>query len=82
MSKIKPSPKLYTFQANVFNNRIGPACGTTTNITISANNEKDAYEQAKIFFDKYINALYIRHNINGKIRKIFNVFDYNNLKIV
>lgn len=75
---------LYTFQANVYNERIGPEFGITTNITILANNEKDAYEQAKISFNKYINALYKHHNINsdGKIRKTINTFNYNNLKLV
>ena len=84
MSKIKPSPMLYTFQANVYNERIGPEFGVTTNITVLANNEKDAYEQAKISFNKYINALYKHHNINndGKIRKTINTFNYNNLKMV
>lgn len=82
--KVKPSPMLYTFQANVYNKRIGSEFGRTTNITVLANNEKDAYEQAKISFDKYINALYKHHNIdgNGKIRKIINTFNYNNLKMV
>ena len=84
MSKIKPTKNmLYTFQANVFNERIGSEFGVTTSITVLANNEKDAYEQAKISFDKYVNALYIRHNIsNNKTRKIINVFNYNNLKLV
>lgn len=83
MSKIKPSPMLYTFQANVYNKRIGPEFGVITNITVLANNEKDAYEQAKISFDKYINSLYIHHNIgNGKIKKVINTFNYNNLKLV
>ena len=40
MSKIKPSPRLYTFQANVFNKRIGSKFGRIINITVSANNEK------------------------------------------
>ena len=84
MTKIKPSPMLYTFQANVYNERIGPEFGVTTNITVLANNEKDAYEQAKISFNKYINALYKHHNINGdgKIRKTINTFNYNNLKMI
>lgn len=84
MSKIKPSPALYTFQANVFNERIGPELGVRTNITVLANNEKDAYEQAKISFNKYINALYRHHNIDGdgQTRKIINTFNYNNLKLV
>ncbi len=82
--KIKPSPMLYTFQANVFNERFGSQFGRTTNITILANNEKDAYEQAKISFNKYINALYKHHNIdaNGQIRKVINTFNYDNLKLV
>jgi len=84
MSKIKPSPMLYTFQANVFNERIGSKFGRTTNITVLANNEKDAYEQAKISFNKYINALYKHHNINsdGQTRKMINTFNYDNLKLV
>lgn len=75
---------LYTFQANVFNERIGSQFGRTVNITVLANNEKDAYEQAKISFNKYINALYKHHNIdsNGKIRKTINTFNYNNLKLI
>jgi len=40
MPKIKPSPMLYTFQANVYNERIGSQFGTTTNITVLANNER------------------------------------------
>ena len=83
MTKIKPSSMLYNFQANVFNERIGPEFGVTTNVTILANNEKDAYEQAKISFDKYINSLYIHHNIgDGKIKKVINTFNYDNLKLV
>lgn len=82
--KVKPSPMLYTFQANVYNERIGSEFGRTTNITVLANNEKDAYEQAKISFNKYINALYKHHNIDsdGQTRKIINTFNYNNLKLV
>ena len=85
MSKTKPTKNmLYTFQTNVFNTRIGPEFGVTTNITVLANNEKDAYEEAEKSFNKYINALYKHHNINsdGKIRKTINTFNYNNLKIV
>lgn len=84
MPKIKPSPMLYTFQANVYNERIGPEFGKTTNITVLANNEKDGYKEAKIAFNKYMIALYKRHNINshGKIRKVVNTFNYNNLKLV
>ena len=85
MNKIKPQAKdIYTFQANVFNERFGSPFGRTVTITISANNEKDAYEKAKESFDNYINALYKHHNINcnGKVRKTINTFNYNNLKIV
>lgn len=85
MSKVKPNKNmLYTFQANVFNERIGSQFGRTTNITVLANNEQDAYEQAKISFNKYINALYKHHNIddNGKVRKVINTFNYDNLKLV
>lgn len=75
---------LYTFQANVFNERIGSQFGTTVNITVLANNEEDAFNEAKKSFDKYIKALFNHHNINGngKIRKTINTFNYNNLKIV
>jgi len=74
---------LYTFQANVYNERLGSQFGRITNITVLANNEQDAYEQAKISFNKYINTLYKHHNIdgNGKIRKIINTFNYNNLTL-
>ncbi|MBP3201318.1 MAG: hypothetical protein J6M39_06695 [Lachnospiraceae bacterium] len=46
--------------------------------------KKDAYEEAKKSFDKYIAALFKHHNINGngKIRKTINIFNYNNLKLV
>lgn len=85
MNKIKPNNNmLYTFQANVFNKRVGPKFGVPTNTTVLANNEKDAYEEAKKLFDKYIHSLEIHHNVDGKgkIRKIINAFDYNNLKLV
>lgn len=85
MGKIKPNKNmLYTFQANVFNERVGPEFGKIVNTTVLANNEKDAYEQAKISFNKYINALYKHHNIDadGQTRKVINTFNYNNLKIV
>ena len=74
---------LYSFSANVFNTRYGPQFGVKTTIVICANNEKDAWEQANISFDKYIKSLYAHHNINGngKPRKIINCFDYNDLKI-
>ena len=82
--KQKPTEKLYTFQANVFNERLGSAFGIHVNATVQAKNEKDAYEQAKNFFDKYLDTLYKHHNIdgNGKIRKTINTFGYNNLKLV
>lgn len=75
---------LYTFQANVFNEKLGPEFGRTVNITVLANNKQYAYEQAKISFNKYINTLYKHHNIdnNGRIRKTINTFNYNNLKLV
>ena len=38
---------LYTFQANVFNKRIGSQFDVITSITISANNETETYEEAK-----------------------------------
>ena len=84
MSKIKPSCKAYTFQANVFNERFGSEFGVTTNITILANNEKDAYDEAKKSFNKYVYSLNLHHNIdaNGKLRKTINTFKYNNLKMV
>lgn len=84
MSKVKPSPMSYTFQANVFNERIGSEFGVTTNITVYANNEIDAYTEAIKSFDKYVASLAKHHNINsdGKIRKTINTFNYNNLKIV
>ena len=82
--KIKPSPMLYTFQANVFNERLGSQFGKTINTTVLANNEKDAYEQAKISFNKLMKTLDIHHNINsdGQIRKEINIFNYDNLKLV
>lgn len=75
---------LYIFQANIYNERIGSQFGTTVNTTILANNEKDAYEQAKISFNKYINILYKHHNIDadGQTRKVINTFNYNNLKLI
>ena len=75
---------LYTFQANVFNERISPEISKTIKITVLANNQEDAYEQAKISFNKYINALYKHHNIDadGQTRKVINTFNYNNLKMV
>jgi len=85
MTKIKPNKNmLYTFQANVYNERLGSPFGKTVNITILANNEEDAYKQAKISFNKYINALYKHHNIDadGQVRKTINTFNYNNLKLV
>lgn len=84
MSKIKLSSMLYTFQANVYNERIGLEFGKTINITVLANNEKDAYKQAKISFNKYVYSLNIHHNIdaNSKLRKTINTFKYDNLKIV
>lgn len=74
---------LYSFKANVFNEQIGSQFGRTTCITVVANNENDAYEQAKISFNKYINALYKHHNIDsdGQVRKTINTFNYNNLKL-
>lgn len=75
---------LYSFKANVFNEQLGSEFGRTTCITVVANNEKDAYEQAKTSFDKYIAALTKHRNINsnGKVRKTINTFNYNNLKLV
>lgn len=64
---------IYTFQANVFNKRLGSQFGRTISTTILANNEKDAFNEAKKSFDKYINRLKINHN---------NDFAYDNLKIV
>lgn len=83
MTKIKPSFISYTFQANIYNERIGSQFGTITCVTVVANNEKDAYEEAKKSFDKYVAALIKHHNIdsNGKIRKTINTFNYNNLKL-
>ena len=74
---------LYSFKANVFNEQLGSQFGRTICITVVANNEKDAYEQAKISFDKYVAALAKHHNIdgNGKVRKRINTFNYNNLKL-
>lgn len=73
---------LYNFQANVFNERLSSTFGVTTNVTVVANNEKDAYIEAEKSFDKYVASLYIHHNINGKTKKIVNTFNYNNLKLV
>ena len=75
---------LYNFQANVYNERIGSEFGKIVNITVLANNQEDAYEQAKISFNKYINALYKHHNIDadGQARKVINTFNYNNLKMI
>lgn len=75
---------LYTFQANVFNERLGSPFGVTVNTTVLANNEQDAYEEAKKSFDKYIATLLKHHNIDakGKIRKTINTFNYDNLKLV
>lgn len=75
---------LYTFQANVFNERLGSQFGRTVNITVLANNEKDAYKEAEKSFNKYISALYKHHNIDSdnKTRKTINTFNYNNLKLV
>ena len=61
--KQKSIKRFYSFQANVFNERLGSQFGRTTSITILANNEQDAYKEAKKSFDKYINALY-KHLIN------------------
>jgi len=75
---------LYKFSANVFNERLGSESGITATITVVANNEEDAYNQAKISFNKYINALYKHHNIDGdgQVRKVINTFNYNNLKMI
>lgn len=84
MSKVKPNKNmLYTFKANVYNERLGSQFGTTTHITIVANNEKDAKIEAKKSFDKYVAALTKHHNIdgNGKVRKVINTFNYNNLTL-
>ncbi len=84
MSKVKPNKNmLYTFKANVFNERIGSPFGKTTHITVVANNEEDAKVEAKKSFDKYVAALTKHHNIdwNGKIKKVINTFNYDNLTL-
>lgn len=75
---------LYKAQANVYNEKFGSQLGRIVTITILANNEEDAYKEAEKSFNKYINTLYNHHNIdvNGKIRKTINTFNYNNLKLV
>ena len=75
---------LYKAQANVYNERLGPLFGRITTVTIIANDEQDAYNEAKKSFDKYIATLYKHHNIdsNAKIRKTINTFSYNNLKLI
>ena len=75
---------MYSFKANVFNERLGSPFGTTTCITIVANNEEDAKIEAKKSFDRYVAALTKHHNIdaNGQARKVINTFNYNNLKMV
>ena len=72
---------MYSFKANVFNERLDSQFGRTTHITVVANNENDANIEAKKSFDKYVAALTKHHNINGngKVRKIINTFNYNNL---
>lgn len=74
---------VYKFKANVFNERFGSLFGRTTHITIIANNEKNAKIGAKKSFDKYVAALTKHHNIdgNGKVRKVINTFNYNNLTL-
>lgn len=74
---------MYNFKANVFNTRLGPDFGTTTTVTIIANNKEEAWDEARKSFNKYIQTLYTHHNIdaNGKVRKILNSFDYNNLEL-
>lgn len=74
---------LYRFKANVFNERIGSPFGRTTRITIVANNEEDAKVEAKKSFDRYVAVLTKHHNIdgNGKVRKVINTFNYNNLTL-
>ena len=74
---------LYKFKANVFNTKLGSTFGTITYITIVANNQEDAYNEAKKSFDKYVNTLDVHHNIdgNGKVRKTINKFAYNNLEL-
>lgn len=64
---------LYTFKANVFCTKSGSQFGITAHTTVLANNENEAYEEAKKSFNKYINRLKINHN---------NDFNYDNLKIV
>ena len=74
---------MYSFKANVFNERLGSQFGRTTYITVVANNENDANIEAKKSFDKYVTALTKHHNIdgNGKIRKRINIFNYDNLTL-
>lgn len=77
---------IYTFQANIYNERIGSSFGRTANITIVASNEKEAYNNAKKQFNNLIISLnhYHHNNIDGKIEKtiIVNTFNYDNLKLV
>ena len=84
MTKIKPSLTSYTFQANVYNEKLGTKFGRTANIIVVASNEKEAYENAKEQFNNLIISLNHHHNINanGQIRKVINTFNYNNLKLV
>lgn len=74
---------MYNFKANVYNTRLGPDFGTITTVTVIANNKEEAWDEARKSFNKYIQALYTHHNIdgNGKVRKTLNSFDYNNLEL-
>lgn len=74
---------MYSFKANVFNERLGSQFGTITHIIVAAKNEEDARIEAKKSFDRYVAALKKHHNINGngKVRKVINTFNYNNLTL-
>lgn len=74
---------MYNFKANVYNTRLGPEFGTTTRVTIIANDKDDAYKEAEKSFNRYIHHLDVHHNIdgNGKVRKTINKFAYNNLEL-
>lgn len=73
MSKVKSTKNmLYSIKANVFCIKIGSQFGTTTHITVLANNKDEALIEAKKSFDKYINRLKLNHH---------NDFSYDNLTI-
>lgn len=69
---MKNKENLYTFSANVYASKYGPQFGTTVNTTVSAKNEKEAKEKAKLSFIKYVDRLSINHN---------NKFEFNNLNL-